>query len=282
MRERIVERLREASRTSPIDAARWRDLRGRLGDIAISTIDAFCLSLLREFPLEADVDPGLRPGRRHRGAATGRRGARSGACASAAPSRETTRTWRWCLRSSASGGFARGWRRCSIGGSSRPRRLRRYLARGPRDLTADRACQDAPRAPGTRCSKACPAASRRSWRDGPVRQPGFAMLAADVSALGRGLERSWHARTRTARRFACCVDRLRGYFLTQQGEPRKAAFAGTGFTAGDCESAAAWKRHRERGARRSRPAVAEAIRAFRRDLNVVLSAGCLARSSPSR
>ena len=39
--------------------ARWRDLKGRLGDIAISTIDAFCLSLLREFPLEADVDPGF-------------------------------------------------------------------------------------------------------------------------------------------------------------------------------------------------------------------------------
>ena len=28
-------------------------------DIAISTIDAFCLALLREFPLEADVDPGF-------------------------------------------------------------------------------------------------------------------------------------------------------------------------------------------------------------------------------
>ena len=25
------------------------------------------------------------------------------------------------------------------------------------------------------------------------------------------------------------IDRLRGYFLTQQGEPRKASFAGTGF-----------------------------------------------------
>src|SRR5437763_9256454 len=57
MRQRIVERLKEASRASALDAARWRDLRGRLGDIAISTIDAFCLGLLREFPLEADVDP---------------------------------------------------------------------------------------------------------------------------------------------------------------------------------------------------------------------------------
>src|SRR5262249_44142744 len=57
MRQRIIERLREASRLSEFDAARWRDVKERLGDIAISTIDAFCLSLLREFPLEADVDP---------------------------------------------------------------------------------------------------------------------------------------------------------------------------------------------------------------------------------
>ena len=34
-------------------------MRERSGDIAISTIDAFCLSLLREFPLEADLDPGF-------------------------------------------------------------------------------------------------------------------------------------------------------------------------------------------------------------------------------
>ena len=57
MGQRIVERLKEASRLSQIDAARWRDLRSHLGDIAISTIDAFCLRLLREFRLEADVDP---------------------------------------------------------------------------------------------------------------------------------------------------------------------------------------------------------------------------------
>ena len=59
MRQRIIDRLKEATRLSEFDAARWRDLKERLGDIAISTIDAFCLSLLREFPLEADVDPGF-------------------------------------------------------------------------------------------------------------------------------------------------------------------------------------------------------------------------------
>src|SRR2546423_5737347 len=46
MRQRIIERLREASRTSLLSAARWKELRERLGDIAISTIDAFCLSLI--------------------------------------------------------------------------------------------------------------------------------------------------------------------------------------------------------------------------------------------
>jgi ATP-dependent helicase/nuclease subunit A len=59
MRDRILERLDEARRLSQFDRARWRDLKDRLSDIAISTIDAFCLSLLREFPLEADVDPGF-------------------------------------------------------------------------------------------------------------------------------------------------------------------------------------------------------------------------------
>jgi len=59
MRQRIVERLKEASRTSQLSAARWKTLRDRFGEIAISTIDAFCLSLIREFPLEADVDPGF-------------------------------------------------------------------------------------------------------------------------------------------------------------------------------------------------------------------------------
>ena len=59
MRERIVRELRDGASRSDADRRRWADLRDRLGEIAISTIDAFCLSLLREFPLEADVDPGF-------------------------------------------------------------------------------------------------------------------------------------------------------------------------------------------------------------------------------
>ena len=57
MRERIMATLRAAAAAGEIPPARWRELRDRTADIAVSTIDAFCLSLLREFPLEADLDP---------------------------------------------------------------------------------------------------------------------------------------------------------------------------------------------------------------------------------
>ena len=57
MRARIMATLRAAAACGEIPPTRWRDLRDRTADIAISTIDAFCLSLLREFPLEADLDP---------------------------------------------------------------------------------------------------------------------------------------------------------------------------------------------------------------------------------
>ncbi len=57
MRDRIMATLRTAAELGAIPPARWRELRDRTADIAITTIDAFCLSLLREFPLEADLDP---------------------------------------------------------------------------------------------------------------------------------------------------------------------------------------------------------------------------------
>ncbi len=59
MRARIVAELTRLAGIGAIPEAVWKTLRGRLAEIAISTIDAFCLSLLGEFPLEADVDPGF-------------------------------------------------------------------------------------------------------------------------------------------------------------------------------------------------------------------------------
>jgi ATP-dependent helicase/nuclease subunit A len=59
MRQRILQELNRREREQSIPPALGRAIRENLTDISISTIDAFCLALLREFPLEADVDPGF-------------------------------------------------------------------------------------------------------------------------------------------------------------------------------------------------------------------------------
>jgi len=57
MRQRILDDLARRSRDGSLPLDVWRLIRANVTDIAISTIDAFCLTLLREFPLEADIDP---------------------------------------------------------------------------------------------------------------------------------------------------------------------------------------------------------------------------------
>ena len=59
MRQRILDDLARRHREGSLDRALWREIRESITDISISTIDAFCLTLLREFPLEADIDPGF-------------------------------------------------------------------------------------------------------------------------------------------------------------------------------------------------------------------------------
>ena len=281
MRERIVARLKEASRTSQLDAKLWRELRERLSDIGISTIDAFCLSLLREFPLEADVDPGF----------------------DLADDTEVARLIEEALDRALriSRAHARddddvalvfaqlGERRLRAGLSAlldrrlvAPEVLGRFLKKGPRELTAASACEAA--ADRLRGVLAGVSGDLESFlNDGPVQRPAFAMLARDIRNLCRGglsgllvseLEQPVLPLASRADQaaFRVLLDRLRGYFLTQQGEPRKSSFAGTGFKADDCVSPVAWKRHRANAASIA-PAIAEAVLAFRRDLNVVLSRG---------
>ena len=181
MRQRIVDRLKEARRTSQIDAARWRDLRERLSDIAISTIDAFCLSLLREFPLEADVDPGFE----------------------LADDTELPRLVDEALDHTLRISRARaredddvalvfaqlGERRLRAGLAAlldrrlvAPGVLRRYLQNGPRDLTAAAACRmAAERLRGV--LDGVGGGLDAFLQDGPLSRPQFAMLAADLRAL---------------------------------------------------------------------------------------------------
>ena len=271
MRERIIARLREASRSSPLDLARWRDLKDRLGDISISTIDAFCLSLLREFPLEADVDPGFE----------------------LADDTEVPRligesldkALRICRAVARDDEevalvFAQlGERRLRQGLTAllgrrlvAPQALRRYLELGPRDLTAALACRRA-----AERLRAAIDRRPRGRRDVSRRRPGAASAVRDA---GRRHQESGSRRRSIATldsaggqaAFRALTDRLRAYFLTQEGKPREKGFAGTGFKAADCDSDDAWKRHRESAAILA-PAIAEGIRAFRRDLNVVMSRG---------
>jgi ATP-dependent helicase/nuclease subunit A len=59
MRQRILQELARRHHDRAIPDDLWQRIRESVTDISISTIDAFCLALLREFPLEADVDPGF-------------------------------------------------------------------------------------------------------------------------------------------------------------------------------------------------------------------------------
>jgi ATP-dependent exoDNAse (exonuclease V) beta subunit len=112
----------------------------------------------------------------------------------------------------------------------------------------------------------------RFFADGPQGHLQFAMMAAEVRELcAEGVPATFDARERQAA-FRALVDRLRGYFMTAEGKPRERAFSGTGFTAEHCSSPDAWKRHRQRAAEIA-PAISEAVRAFRRDLNAVMARG---------
>jgi ATP-dependent helicase/nuclease subunit A len=59
MRDRVLAEVHRRAESGHAGAAAARAVAQRAGDIEISTIDAFCFSLLREFPLEGNVDPGF-------------------------------------------------------------------------------------------------------------------------------------------------------------------------------------------------------------------------------
>ncbi len=52
MKYRIIQELRRQSML-------WQEVRDRLFDVRIATMDAFCLGLLKEFPLEANLEPDM-------------------------------------------------------------------------------------------------------------------------------------------------------------------------------------------------------------------------------
>ena len=270
MRQRIIARLREASRMSQLSAAAWRELRERLADIAISTIDAFCLSLIREFPLEAGVDPGFDLADQteiprligqalDRALRIGRHLART--------DDDVAMVFVQLRERRLRKGLAALVDRRLVAADV----LRRFLEFGPKDLTPEIACRRAAERLADLLSSV--SGGLQHFLDaGPLGHPQFAMLSADLSSLPAARARGFAGRDNQAA-FRALIDRVRAYFLTLDGTPRKAkGFGQSEFKKEHCVSEPAWKRHREM-VETIAPSIDQMVRAFRRDLNVIVSRG---------
>jgi ATP-dependent helicase/nuclease subunit A len=262
MRDRIMGALKGAASQGGITPARWRELRDRTADIAISTIDAFCLSLLREFPLEADLDPAF----------------------SVADDTEiprfvdesldrTLRIARAAAREDENMAlvFAQlGERRARAGLAGllsrrliAPEVLARYLASGPQDLTVAIASRRATVAL-IDLFESMRGGLHAFLDSGPL-DPAFDLLKHNVRRLQRSIAIGEDV---DAAAVQAAFLRCREHFLTQEGEPRtrcpyaKAAFA----------SETDWRVHKDLVVNHG-DAVARAWAAYRRDVNVLVSRG---------
>jgi ATP-dependent helicase/nuclease subunit A len=264
MRARIVGELRKAAALSTIDRTRWNAIRDRLADIQISTIDAFCLSLLREFPLEADLDPGF----------------------GMADETEVPRLVDRSLDKSLAIFIGLAKREPDIAlvlaqlGLNRTREglahllqrrlvawdvLDRFLARGPADLTADAVCRGAVEALVQLFASAGAAGGFERFLDeGPVHQPRYLLLAQDL----RRLDAFRLAPNATVRGL---MARTAAHFLKADGKPRSSDRIHP-YKNEDYPGPEAGKRHRQEALRLG-PPIERIFRVFTRDLNVVLARG---------
>ena len=262
MRERILSTLRAVAERGEIPAVRWRELRDRTGDINVSTIDAFCLSLLREFPLEADLDPGFSladdmevPRLIEESLDRALR-----ICRSVAREDETVALV-----------FAQlGERRARTGLAALLNRrlvatavLDRFLGRAPSELTVTSAAARGGAAL-TAMFRRMSGGFDRFFDTGPP-EPSFVLLARRLQALGQHVDAgSSPDPAAVAAMFAAA----REYFLTQDGKPRsRMTIPKTRFA-----SPALWEAHRDLVIGHAD----ELLRIwldYRRDLNVLVSRG---------
>jgi ATP-dependent helicase/nuclease subunit A len=258
MRGRILNELRTRAESDGPDQKLWRDMRERSGDIAISTIDAFCLALLREFPLEANLDPGFEM----------------------ADETQVPRLMEEALDRALD--IGRGLSRTDdyvrlLFAELRERRLRdglanmierrlvvddaidRALAAGPRDLTAERACADAfERLRGV--FTGLTGGVEGFLANGPIHHRRWAILSDGMRLIASG--------TVPAPGLARGVlDRIENHFLNKEKQPRQRF---DGYSVKDCRTAEAWKIHRH-DVLGVGGEVANVLKSFRRDLNAVLS-----------
>jgi ATP-dependent helicase/nuclease subunit A len=262
MRARIVRELRRSAHSSPMDRSRWLALRDRLADIHISTIDAFCLSLLREFPLEADLDPGF----------------------TLADETEVPRIVDASLDASLAIFVSLAKREPDVAlvlaqlGLARTRDglahllqrrlvawgvLDRFLEKSPAQVTGRTACTRAVRSL-IDLFDALPGGRAAFVDEGPTRHPRYAMLARELHRLESFLQAD-DAQVRAL------LDRVAAHFLTTTGKARSSERIHP-FVNDDYPSVTRGRQHRTTALALSEP-VERIVRAFARDLNAVLARG---------
>ena len=254
MRERIIAQLRVESAQSPSARARWSSLRDRLGDVSISTVDAFCLALLREFPLEADLDPGfsladetevprLIQDSVERALGIGAALAKDDAGVAALLARIGHGRAHTALTSLLE-------RRLVV-----PAALHRFLTAAPRDLTVNGVCGDTCRRLADRMT-----GDRRRLdlliAAGPGDDPTFSLVMRDLERLDTLADLD-SAAARAA------LDRIREFFLTQKGTTRREFSCAA-------RLAAPVKRRFKEAATALAPHVRDVLQRFDRDVNVVM------------
>ena len=261
MRQRVMATLRQRHREGGITPARWREIRDGFGDIGISTIDAFCLALLHEFPLEAGVDPGF----------------------DLADETETPRFIEASLDSALAIGRGVSLDDADVAllftelGEPRLRKAltalldRRLVARDAlnrfvrgREMSVADACARLQQSLARRHRLDC--RQRRGRRPAPLRRadrtsPGFGLLALEIEQL-MASDQLPPARLRGL------LDRLSDLVLTQKGEPRKRL----AHTKAQFRSTADYERHKTIVFGLG-PHVQAAVEVFRKDINLVLARG---------
>lgn len=259
MRERIFDELRNAANHSEEARRYWRSLRDRTSDIAITTIDAFCLSLLREFPLEADLDPDF-------GVADETEIPRLMAQA-------LDRTQRIIISLAMrdecvsllltyldTANLRRGLERLLQGRLVASEALRRFLTKGPTSLTLTQVTGRVVQKLQDLFNEA-PDGFISFLANGPIGHPDFRMLSVDLRRLMLPDEME-QTKVRSL------VDRLSEHLLTRAGRPRRRLPC----RLSDYPSDAARKCH-IRAVHHIGPLFAEVLAGYRRDLGVILARG---------
>ena len=262
MRERVLATLRRRAAADSLTAERWRALRHRIADIQISTIDAFCFSLLREFPLEAGVEPGFDIADE----------TEMGRFAREAMDRALRITRSLWTEDEALRLLFTRVKTPVLSGAVEELLDRRHVALPAVASFVKRqgrlSAAEAANAFIARLRSVIDSSLHRSalLEDGPHGSPEFDWLKMDLEALGSISAESDLARVQHLRR------RVERYFLTQKGDPRKKARPAL---RADGRTKIPGRRTHDDAVAALAPAIAETLQALESAINVVLARGLL-------